>query len=285
MKTESVRVSSDCSVVVDIIDGKRDGFLLVHGLASNARLWDGVADELGKLGYRVAIVDLRGHGRSDKPETGYDFATISADLAHVLEQLNRTDGFSKPVVVGQSWGASVAESFGAEHPELTRGIVAVDGGMTALAERFPEWSECKLILAPPNMTGIPWEHFESVVRSNHPDWPESGIRGVLANMERLADGTFRPWLSRDHHFEILWHLWQYNPFETCARLKVPILFVPAGGDATRDQEKQNGLERLLGQVQNAKAVWFSPADHDIHAQYPLRLSILLHSEVLTGIFA
>ncbi len=42
-------------------------FVLVHGLASNARLWDGVATALVAAGHPVFAVDLRGHGRSSKP--------------------------------------------------------------------------------------------------------------------------------------------------------------------------------------------------------------------------
>ena len=285
MNTASVKVSDDCHLVVDILDGDQEGVLLVHGLASNARLWDGVAEELNKFGHRVAIVDQRGHGRSEKTQAGYDFATLSHDLAKVVNYLKDNSWDSEPVVVGQSWGASVVESFAAFYPKLVKGVVAVDGGMTALAEKFPEWAECSYILAPPNMLGIPWDRFESLIRSNHPDWSEQAVQGVLANMEKLPDGTFRPWLSRDRHLEILWHLWQHNPFDICSRLQVPILFVPAGGDPVRDREKTAGLERLSEVVQNSKIVWFNPADHDIHAQYPKQLSDLLHNEISTGIFS
>ncbi|MGW7595799.1 alpha/beta hydrolase, partial [Streptomyces rubiginosohelvolus] len=40
-------------------------FLLVHGMASSARLWDEVADHLAAAGHAVYAVDLRGHGDSD----------------------------------------------------------------------------------------------------------------------------------------------------------------------------------------------------------------------------
>lgn len=285
MKTESVRVSDDCSLAVDILDGDGEGFVLVHGLASNARLWDGVAQELNELGHRVAIIDQRGHGRSDKPETGYDFATISHDLMIVTNYLHETSGFAKPVAVGQSWGAAVVESFASAYPNLLKGVVAVDGGMTALSEKFRDWTDCSTALAPPNLFGVPWDRFESLVRSTHPDWPETGIQGVLANMEKLPDGTFRPWLSREHHLEILWHLWQYSPFETCAQLGVAILFVPAGGGAQRDAEKRDGLQRLSKIARKSRTFWFDPADHDIHAQFPKQLSNLLHTELSAGLFS
>src|SRR5262245_45473360 len=47
-------------------------FVLVHGLASNLRLWDGVAEHLLSRGHTVVALDQRGHGRSDAPESGYD---------------------------------------------------------------------------------------------------------------------------------------------------------------------------------------------------------------------
>src|SRR2546428_4466095 len=54
-------------------------FVLVHGLASNARLWDGVAEHLHASGHTVIAIDQRGHGRSDAPETGYDLDPPRAD--------------------------------------------------------------------------------------------------------------------------------------------------------------------------------------------------------------
>ena len=53
-------------------------FVLVHGLSSNARLWDGVGERLRERGHSSAALDQRGHGHSDKPESGYDFATVTA---------------------------------------------------------------------------------------------------------------------------------------------------------------------------------------------------------------
>src|SRR6266540_576228 len=58
----------------------RRPFVLVHGLSSNARLWDGVAGRLAAHGHPVYAVDLRSHGESDRPAEGYDTATAAADL-------------------------------------------------------------------------------------------------------------------------------------------------------------------------------------------------------------
>jgi len=48
-------------------DPARPAFVLVHGLASNLRLWDGVAERLHAAGHSVVALDQRGHGCSDGP--------------------------------------------------------------------------------------------------------------------------------------------------------------------------------------------------------------------------
>jgi len=48
--------------------------VLLHGLSSNARTWDGVAPRLAAEGLRPVAIDQRGHGESEQPSSGYDFA-------------------------------------------------------------------------------------------------------------------------------------------------------------------------------------------------------------------
>ncbi len=115
---ERVKVAGDVEVRVlrwapagDSNDGSPSAapFLLVHGLASNARLWDGVGRRLAEAGRYAVAVDLRGHGHSDKPDSGYDFATVADDLRALIGALG--PGFERPILVGQSWGASVVLDF------------------------------------------------------------------------------------------------------------------------------------------------------------------------------
>src|SRR5438552_2562339 len=82
--------------------GSGQAILLLHGLASSARIWDLVAPLLARRG-RVIALEARGHGLSAKPDDGYDYATIVADVAGAVDVL----GLRRPVVVGHSWGASV----------------------------------------------------------------------------------------------------------------------------------------------------------------------------------
>ena len=98
--------------------------VLLHGLASSCHIWDLVAPQLAE-DFSVIAVDQRGHGLSDKPESGYDFASVSRDLLGVIQARN----LERPVIVGHSWGADVALEFAVAYPDIPAGICFVDGGM------------------------------------------------------------------------------------------------------------------------------------------------------------
>lgn len=244
--------------------------LLVHGLASNARMWDQVAEHLAAAGHPVAAVDQRGHGRSEKPPTGYDFATVAADLASVVIEL----GWCRPVVAGQSWGGNVVVELAARHPGAVGGVVCVDGGWIDLSRRFPVWDDCAGALAPPALDGIPEAELRAKVRAGHPDWPEAGIDGYMANFDVRDDGTVRPWLSRDRHMQILRALWEHRPFDLYGDIDVPVLLVPAvgaggpggmGGDVVAAAAAALRSGRLAGIEGN----------HDLHAHRPAELAGLM----------
>jgi pimeloyl-ACP methyl ester carboxylesterase len=268
-------------------DPTEPSFLLVHGLASNARLWDGVARRLAESGRLAGAVDLRGHGHSDKPASGYDFATIAEDLRAVIGALG--SGFDRPILVGQSWGGNVVLDFAVRHPDLTRGIVLVDGGLTDLRDAFPTWETCWDRLAPPQLVGMPLSSVEGYFRSAHADWPEEGFDGSLGNFEIREDRTIAPWLSRDHHKAILEAMWGQRTADLWRSLRVPALIVPVdGGETDWTTAKRAGAEAALAAAEArgvpARLAWFK-GDHDIHAQHPAELTEAILSADRDGLFA
>ena len=276
MRTHRIPVADGVELAVDtwppasgLSDAaERPTFLLVHGLASNARLWDGVAQRLAAAGHPVVTVDLRGHGRSSKPDGPYDVPTVADDVASVIRAL----GLPRPVAAGQSWGGNVVLELGARHPDLVRGIVCVDGGWLEPSHAFPDWEACRTALAPPRLVGRHLSEIEGYIRSAHADWPETGIRGTLANFEVRPDGTVAPWLTYEHHMTVLRGLWDHHPSERYAALSVPVLLAPAdGGDHDWAERKRGEVEAALAVIPDARARWFT-GDHDIHAQHPGELA-------------
>lgn len=258
--------------------------VLVHGLASNALLWEGAAVELVRLGHLVMAIDLRGHGLSDKPDSGYGMGSVADDIAGLLKEIKKR-GFHRPVVAGQSWGGNVVIELAQTYPELVRGVCAVDGGFLELQQHFPEWDECAVALRPPPLVGMRTDHMRKYMRDTHPDWPETGIAGTMANMEHLPDGTVRPWLTLGRHLMVLRGLWEHQPTKIFPSITVPVLFIPADGSGGVFAEiKREAIERSLKLVPRARVEWFSPADHDLHAQQPQRLAQVLHDATIDGFF-
>src|SRR5437870_2944239 len=77
--------------------------VLVHAWGLNSHMWNMQLPSLINAGLRVVTIDHRGHGRSDRPTTGYDLDTMSADVIGVLDALDLSD----VVLVGQSMGGTV----------------------------------------------------------------------------------------------------------------------------------------------------------------------------------
>lgn len=257
--------------------GARRPMLLVHGLASNARLWDGVADRLRSAGHPVAAVDQRGHGRSSKPDDGYDMARVVEDLRQLVAHLTGELGWRPPVVAGQSWGGNVVVELAAVHPGLAAGVVGVDGGTIELAERFDSWEACAAALRPPAMAGTPVADFERMLRSGHPDWPESGIQGTLACFEVRGDGTIAPWLTLARHLLVLRGLWDHRPSQRYPLIEDPVLLLaadsgPGGGDW--HEAKVLAHEVASGALRRGRVEWLR-GDHDLHAQHPDQVADLL----------
>lgn len=260
--------------------GDQRPIVLLHGLASNAHLWDGVAVALAEAGHPVLSIDQRGHGRSDKPDDGYDLTTVTDDLAAVLEG----SGFERPVLAGQSWGGNVVIEFAARFPGAAAGVACVDGGSIHLSRVFPDWESAAQALAPPRTAGTPAVDIERWFRSAHADWPETGIEGALACFEVRPDGTVAPWLDFDRHLLVLRGLYDHEPSTRFPEITDPVLWIPAeGGENDRGVVKRADLEAAVGALPRSRVHWMV-GDHDLHAQYPGEIARLL-SDASRDLFA
>jgi len=137
---DTVQLTGGPGLAVRGTDGPLRPFLLVHDLGADSRVWAEVAERLYTAGHQVAAVDLRGHGRSEAPATGYDTDTCADDLSTLLDALGFTGGRS-PVVVGHGWGANVAMSLAARRDGLAA-VCCLDGGWIRPAWQYGSFEEC-----------------------------------------------------------------------------------------------------------------------------------------------
>jgi pimeloyl-ACP methyl ester carboxylesterase len=249
-------------------------FVLLHGLASNARTWEGVARHLSAAGHPVVTVDQRGHGRSDKPTGGYDFDTIAGDLARLLDVL----AIEQPIVAGQSWGGNVVLEFGARHPRRAAGLVFVDGGFIDLQTRpGATWEQIAEQLRPPDLIGTPQVHLKTRIQQAHPDWTAEGIAAMLGNFETLPDGTIRPWLTMERHMRIVRAMWEQRPRELYPKVQAPVLIAVAEdrSNPTWMAIKHQQLDAAIALLPHGTVHWFTDTAHDIHVHRPAALAELM----------
>jgi pimeloyl-ACP methyl ester carboxylesterase len=256
-------------------------FVLVHGLASNARLWDGVAEILHAAGHTVVAIDQRGHGRSDAPDLGYDLDTAVADLRVLIETLE----LDRPVLAGQSWGGNVVLELGWRRPEAVRGIACVDGGVIELSQAYPTWEDCLAALTPPALDHLTLAELEARIRKGVPHFTDVAVAAYLHCFRTRADGTIEARLTRSRHLSILRSLWEHRPSTRWATLKTPTMLLLAdSGDGSRTSRKRSAEAVALAAAGAIRSVWFSPGHHDLHLESPGRVSELFLQAIREGFF-
>jgi pimeloyl-ACP methyl ester carboxylesterase len=287
LEERSVTVADGTTIAVRVHDAPGEGVavLVVHDLGSNARIWDSVAGELAAAGHGVAAVDVRGHGRSAKPEDGYDFATLADDLVAVLDAL----GWAEPVVAaGAGWGGNVVLEAAVRHPSRLAALALIDGGTIELSGRYADWPTCAVALAPASIEGRAAASVERMLRLRHPEWPESAIAGTLADVEVLDDGTVRPWLSASTHLAILEQLWAQHPAELYPAVPTPVLLVAAGDPAAPAARFEAAARQELVEAQaglSTVATTWIDGDADPVVEHPARIAELLEAVAVGSIFA
>jgi esterase len=126
MWPKSVVVCERLGLSISVTEWSRRGLpcVLLHGFGDAGCVWNHLAIRIASQ-FRVAALDLRGHGNSDwDPEARYDTATFAADLAKAAAAF----GFERMLLVGHSLGADVAIRFAADNPARVAALVIVDFG-------------------------------------------------------------------------------------------------------------------------------------------------------------
>ena len=106
-------------------DGPAPLVVFVHGLLTDslASYYFTLAPDVAAAGADVLMYDLRGHGRTDRPATGYHLETFVDDLAALLDALGER---RRAHVVGNSFGGTVAAGLAAWHPDRVATVTMIE---------------------------------------------------------------------------------------------------------------------------------------------------------------
>ena len=255
--------------------------LLLHGLASTGRIWEKAAQRLVENGFSLYALDIRGHGNSDQAETGYDFETISQDIAAFVHACD----LNNPILIGHSWGAMVALDYAARFsfgPRAPSALVLADGGIMQLDDMpGATWENTRARLTPPRLAGTPLAEFLERISSFNTTWQldEQDKDIILANFSIDADEKIAPRLQFEHHMQIVEAMWKFPTYARFKNVRCPVLAIPARSKmpvSEREIEflnlKQTGLQRIKESCPQLQVRWMEDSVHDFPLQRPERFA-------------
>ncbi|WP_077488058.1 alpha/beta fold hydrolase [Sinomonas mesophila] len=127
--------------------GSGQPVVLIHGFPLDGQAWDSQHLALLEAGYRVVTYDRRGFGRSDHPSEGFDYDTLSDDLAALLDHLDLREA----VLVGFSMGGGEVVRYLSRHGSERVAKAVLIGSVTPY-----------LLQADDNPEGVPGDVFEGI---------------------------------------------------------------------------------------------------------------------------
>ncbi len=251
--------------------GPEDGpvVILLHGFPEFRHGWRKQIGPLAEHGFRVVVPDQRGYNESSKPRRVRDYAMrhLVADVLCIIQQLGRERVF----LVGHDWGALVAWSVAASHPEKVERLVIINVPHPRVMQRF--------LLTRPRQLLRSWYMFFFQI----PRLPEllfsagNYQAGVRSLVKTSRPGTFsdedlaqyrKAWAQPGaptgmiHWYRALLR----KPFAVRVKtIKMPTLILWGKLDAFL---LPSLAPASVSYCRNARIVWFDSATHWVHHEEP-----------------
>ncbi len=246
-----------------------DTVIFLHFGGGNLMMWDGVAPFFAG-DYRLALIDLRGHGRSDRPASGYHIETMAADVAGVMRSL----GIASAHVVGSSLGAEVAIAMAATYPEKAISVTC-DGAIASEYGPYSLWEGSETDFAE-HVSGI----LARVAARPKRTFPTADEAAAYERQKYEKQGLWNPLFEAmisygvvetgpgqfafgfpEYLGEYMKHYFAYRFEEYYGRIRCPVLFLPSADDS-QDPRAKAVLRGLAQRVCRTKIIeipgWIHP---------------------------
>ncbi|MEP7378557.1 MAG: alpha/beta hydrolase [Chloroflexota bacterium] len=212
--------------------------LLIHGLQATAWSWASLARRL-RGSTRVLAVDLRGHGLSESPRTGYDLESLAYDALTVLSANGYGADVDGPpaVVAGHGLGAAVAVTMANLRPRSVAGLTLIEGGFEDLAEvtGMTAADYQRSIGDPPEVLASMAAYLADRREFDPPTWDADQERAARAAVDEKHAGHVTS-VVRAHALRgSVEALFSYRPRVALAPVAAPVLIAIAESGAADDE--------------------------------------------------
>jgi pimeloyl-ACP methyl ester carboxylesterase len=259
-------------IELQIQDHENEGeaIIFLHFSGANLMMWQRALPWFQDH-FRLILVDLRGHGRSDKPESGYDIDEMARDVIGVMEHL----GLERAHVVGSSMGAEVGLSMAANHPEKVISLVC-DGALSSEYGPYGTWEGSEEDYAKhtaeelegiKNATETFYPSVEALVEARRKVFEKYGWwNEYVESMERYGasmvdEGKYAKGFRKQGLEDYMRHYFQCRFEDYYRKVKCPLLILP-GEDALGDEREKRAMKGLIGLTELGEIVevsgWVHP---------------------------
>lgn len=237
-------------IIINVNEYSQEGVpvLFLHYLGGATDIWNKVIP-LFTENYRVLAVDLRGHGKSDQPEEGYDIDTVAKDVMGVLNALE----IQQAHIVGSSYGCYVGTYLASRWTERVLSLINSEGALVnhsgpgGLYEASKEEHIAKVFTEPePEFESR--ETFLQYMKENWLPWNEAREKSLHDYEPRKLNNGKVSFITKQSTVKkIVANLYDVRLQHWYESVECPVLFLPAEteGDLKKKltfiQELESGL--------------------------------------------
>jgi pimeloyl-ACP methyl ester carboxylesterase len=230
--------------------------VLVHGLTRTAWSWLPVGRRLAAEGLAVVAPDLRGHGASDAPLTGYSLDSLALDVLTVAAGCGWGEAVAGPplVVAGHGLGALVAAEMARLEPASVGAVVLVDAGWEELFEatRMLPDQLVEAMAEPPEVMASMSAYLADRRDFDPQSWDADQERAARAQVTERHLGHVGPVTKGSVVRRCLEAMYRYQPLEVLPQLRCPVTVLVAGA-STADDEDERERRLAVDDAQQARA--------------------------------
>ena len=255
----------------------------LHGLASSSHWYD-IVIPLLRDHYRIIAPDQRGHGQTTQATTGYDWATLSGDVARLMDHV----GMDQATVLGHSWGGNVATNMAAHYPDRVNRVVMIDGGfLGGQNSRDTNWEEFSQRVRPRDVSGKRDEFLDRLRVQLADCWSDDLERIVQTMVYEDAEGQIRDILHPDNHAQVIRAMWGQPPATVLPRITCPAMIVAAGPRPDRagsdfSIRREEMVAAAAENLKDGQVHWIPNTIHDIGYHKPVELADLIKGFIPAG---
>ena len=228
--------------------------VMLHGVTDSWHSFDLVLPRLPESIHAFALTQ-RGHGDASRPDSGYRYTDLAADVAAFMDVLH----LKSAIMVGHSMGSSVAQRFAIDYPERTAGLVLVGSFASLQGNRAVQelWDSTLSTMSDPVDPSIAREFQQSTLARPVPqEFFETAVRESLKLPARVWKALFRGFLEDDFSMRL-------------SEINAPTLLVWGDRDAFCLRSDQ---DKLMASMPNARLLVYPGTGHAVHWEQPARFA-------------